>query len=460
LLGKKFDSLCHGAVAITSHDAPCPNGFKPEWRDTLERKVAIYRRLPEDFTAELEEHMVWFIGKVEWEWHSGIIQKEEHKVCMAAEACVLILRRSREDYSRFRTVEFFSKDLAPVGKPDAAGDAGGERVRAGWYWTEEGMEDGVDNYNLAIHEFAHIIDQKHGGYANAVPKLSDFRLEKEWKRFAKREFADLCNRWERKSGTRVIREYGATNMAEFFACGTVAFFERSEELKLCRPRLYEWFEKIYGYDPAPWPDRVTQADLHTARRLGQPVVEDHERVHREQQKRREGRQRERLRQEREKARLDAAERAEREEAERTQKEEERRRKEEERRARLRWLTLNRAVTVFHPSGIPHLKYTLVDGKRDGVMQRWDEQGNLREETEYAKDKKHGKGVYYYPSGKKEIEGFFSMGKRASVWRGWHEDGTLKYRSEYRDGELKGWKNFLEDGETETFGSEGNRFGRR
>ena len=118
-------------MAITSHDAPCPNGFKPEWRDTLERKVAIYRRLPEDLTAELEEHMVWFIGKVEWEWHSGIIQKEEHKVCMAAEACVLILRRSREDYSRFRTVEFFSKDLAPVGKPDAAGDAGGERVVQG-----------------------------------------------------------------------------------------------------------------------------------------------------------------------------------------------------------------------------------------------------------------------------------------------------------------------------------------
>lgn len=249
-------------------------------------------------------------------------------------------------------------------------------------------------------------------------------------------------------------------MAEFFACGTVAFFERSEELKLCRPTLYGWFEKIYGFDPSPWPDRVTQGDLHTARRLGMAVMEDHERLQREREKRELEEARVRLRQEREKARLAAAERAEQEETERTQKEEERRRKEEERRARLLWLTLNRTVTVFHPSGIPHLKYTLVEGKRDGVMQRWDEQGNLREETEYAKDNKHGKVVYYYPSGKKEIEGFFSMGKRTSVWRGWHEDGTLKYRSEYRDGELKGWKNFLEDGETETFGSEGNRFGRR
>ena len=162
---------------------------------------------------------------------------------MAAEACVLILRRSREDYSEFRSVEFFAKDLSPVGKPHAAGDAGGDEVRAGWYWTQEGMEDGVDNYNLAIHEFAHIIDQKYGR-CDAIPEFKDRGLKREWGKFAKREFADLCNRWERKSGTRVIREYGTKNIREFFACGTVSFFERSEELKLYRPRLYEWFEKI------------------------------------------------------------------------------------------------------------------------------------------------------------------------------------------------------------------------
>jgi len=54
------------AMAITSHEAPVPKGFKREWRKILERQAAIYRRLPEDLTAELEEHMVWFIGKVDW----------------------------------------------------------------------------------------------------------------------------------------------------------------------------------------------------------------------------------------------------------------------------------------------------------------------------------------------------------------------------------------------------------
>ena len=460
MLGKKFDSLCHGAVAITSHDAPCPKGFKREWRETLELRVAIYRRLPEDLTAELESLIPWFIEKVNWSWHAGLRPQEMHKVTVACEACVLILRRNKKDYSKFREIEFFPRNLKSVGEEDWAGSANQSRVRLGWYWAEQGMEDGCDNYNVVLHEFAHVLDRMPDNRSRADPHIEKSDLANDWKSFAEAEFKDLCKRWERKSGLRVVREYGTTNKAEFFACSTEAFFERSEELKLCRPRLYEWFENIYGVDPSPWPDRVTQADLHTARRLGQPVVEDHERVHRERQKRREDERRERLRQERERAQLAAAERAEQEEAERKQKEEERKRKEEERHARLRWLALNRTVTVFHPSGIPHLKYTLVDGKRDGVMQRWDEQGNLREETEYVKDMKHGKVVYYYPSGKKEIEGFFSRGQRASVWRGWHEDGTLKYRSEYRDGELTGWKNFLEDGETETFGSERNRFGRR
>ena len=52
-----------------------------------------------------------------------------------------------------------------------------------------------------------------------------------------------------------------------------------------------------------------------------------------------------------------------------------------------------------------------------------------------------------------------MNKRDGVWWGRHEDGTLKYKSEYREGELRRWKYYLEGGETETFGSGINRFGR-
>jgi len=54
-------------MAIVSHPAPFPPGFKPKWRDILEKNVALYRRLPEDLTLVVEEMIPWFVGKVLWE---------------------------------------------------------------------------------------------------------------------------------------------------------------------------------------------------------------------------------------------------------------------------------------------------------------------------------------------------------------------------------------------------------
>ena len=51
-------------MAIVSHPAPFPPGFKPKWRDILEQNVALYRRLPEDLTLVVEEMIPWFVGKV------------------------------------------------------------------------------------------------------------------------------------------------------------------------------------------------------------------------------------------------------------------------------------------------------------------------------------------------------------------------------------------------------------
>ena len=66
---------------------PLPPGFKGAWRDTLERNVAIYRRMPEDVKRDLEALIRWFIDKVEWSSHDGFRLTETIKVCIAAEAC-------------------------------------------------------------------------------------------------------------------------------------------------------------------------------------------------------------------------------------------------------------------------------------------------------------------------------------------------------------------------------------
>ena len=142
-----------------------------------------------------------------------------------------------------------------------------------------------------------------------------------------------------------------------------------------------------------------------------------------------------------------------------EKEERERREEAERKWRERYLLNNRTVIVEYPNGMPQLKYKLVDGHREGLMQRWDEQGNLREETEYSRGRKQGMVTYYYSEGQKEMVGFYILDERAGLWRGWHEDGTKSFQSQYRDGQLHQWEQFSEDGTSRTYGKAESRFGR-
>ena len=484
-------------VAITSHLAPAPPGFKPRWRDILEENVAIYRRLPEDLTLVVEELIPWFIEKVEWEWSHWVgaaPDKELQQVCVACEACLLIARRSKKDYSHFKKFTFFPADLAAVkGKGSkAVGDASyaGE-IRQGWYWTKEGMEDGGDNYNVTIHEFAHMLD--FGETSNeSVPGFEKKLAKREYKKFMEEEYKDICRAWEKKTNnTEVIRKYATTAKPEFFTCATEAFFERSEMLKYLRGELYSWMKKIYRMDPAQWEERFSQAELQKMRYDGltnwqsrtswssiaksrklpewpaglsaeQYNVEgERDRQYLEERERLRKAQEEKIR--RAKVRLERERRLAEEEKllERAQRHRQARLRLErmDRKARERQLLNNRTVVLEYPNGSPQLKYRLVDGHRDGVMKRWDKEGRLREETEFSRGRKQGKVIYYYANGQIELEGYHSLNERAGVWFGWHEDGVPSFRSEYTNGELKKWEQFGGKGKLRTYGKAKNRFGR-
>jgi Mlc titration factor MtfA (ptsG expression regulator) len=53
----------------------------------------------------------------------------------------------------------------------------------------------------------------------------------------------------RPERSQVLRAYGATNEAEFFAVATEAFFERPARLKARAPDLYEELRKYFRVDP-------------------------------------------------------------------------------------------------------------------------------------------------------------------------------------------------------------------
>ena len=475
-------------MAIFSHMAPVPPGFKPKWRDFLEEHVALYRRMPEELTLCVEELVPWFIKKVTWKWEPWVGPKPDEemaKVCVSFLACLLIVNRSKKDLEHFHTFVFHPASLKDDDGETWAGWANPRGyIEQSWPSTLRGMQDGEDNYCTTIHEFVHMIDYRDRSF-ESVPHFDSSSAMREYRAFLKSEYKDLCKAWEKVSGCAAIRKYATSDKAEFLTCATESFFENSERLKFLRPQVYKWMQRIYKMDPRQWAERnqwaerVSIGELRHIRNYqweqwdfkttwdskknltellwpeGVPAKDYPWRARIERESREAAE-----RATREKKEKEERERKEREaEENRLEKEERERREEAERKQRERYLLNNRTVIVEYPNGMPQLKYKLVDGHREGLMQRWDEQGNLREETEYSRGRKQGMVTYYYSDGQKEMVGFYILGERAGLWRGWHEDGTKSFQSQYRDGQLHQWEQFSENGTSRTYGKTESRFGR-
>jgi len=240
-----LDSLELTRIAAAKKRAP----FLSHWREIMRDNIGLYRKLPEPEKLKLEELMPDFIGNVDFVPQGYPEITEKMRICVATEACILILGRSFEDYRHLQTVELWNSN--PDGKYDTIGDANRIRVRLNWEETLKTVANPEDNFNIIIHEFAHVIDNADDGDAQSIPLPANSKERKEWEELARREQRAIKrSRWD--VDKHLIREYGAENKAEFFTCATEAFFEKSMELQRDHPEIYETLRGFYRLDPAQW----------------------------------------------------------------------------------------------------------------------------------------------------------------------------------------------------------------
>lgn len=105
------------------------------------------------------------------------------------------------------------------------------RIYLSWADTEDGINTANDSLNLAIHEIAHAVyvatDYPESDYVDFNKSLYS------WLAFNEDVFEDL-----KQGKITYLREYGATNEAEFFAVCLETFFEEPEKLKTCNFELF------------------------------------------------------------------------------------------------------------------------------------------------------------------------------------------------------------------------------
>ena len=236
--------------------------FPQQWRDILMERLPVYTVLQEQERHKLEQLIHLFLDDKEFYGCAGLEVTDVMKVCIAAEACLLLLGQSGPIYPKLQSILVYptgflaKRDLhqedgtVVAGEHHLLGESWGNgRVILSWDDVEQGARDFTDGHNVVLHEFAHQLDSASGS-ANGAPPLRSNSYQ-TWAKVFSDNFEDLQTRVLHGRPT-VMDGYGATNPAEFFAVATETFFEKPDQLLKKRPELFQELQQYYRLDPRDW----------------------------------------------------------------------------------------------------------------------------------------------------------------------------------------------------------------
>lgn len=228
------------------------------WRTVLQR-YPFTRALSEEERARLREWTILFLHEKSIAGARGLEVRDEMRICIAAQACMLILNLDLDFYRGWAEVIVYPDEF--VVEYDFVDEDGVEhRVKEpmtgeSWLagpvilsWADAESRGGGTGYNVVIHEFAHKIDMLNGD-ANGFPPLHAGMDRTRWTRAFSTAYEDFRVRVDRDE-EMAIDPYAAESPAEFFAVLSEAFFETPAAVLGEYGEVYRQLAAFYRQDPA------------------------------------------------------------------------------------------------------------------------------------------------------------------------------------------------------------------
>ncbi len=237
-----------GYQKLTSSKEPYKNQperpFPGLWREILRERVQFYNRLSSKDKTEFERKVHIFLLNVRIR---GMETEVTHvdKILIAAGAVIPIFRFSKWHYANLEEVQLFpTKFPIPETNKMANGLVGWGAMEGKMMLSREavhhGFYDNSDNKNVVIHEFIHILDKQDGKIDGVMGKVMNEIDIMPWLHLINVKMNEI------DFGESSIRDYGATNQAEFLAVVSEYFFENPEKLKIEHPGLYNALDSFYN----------------------------------------------------------------------------------------------------------------------------------------------------------------------------------------------------------------------
>lgn len=220
--------------------------FPGEWIAILEREVPFYSALSPAHRRRFHQQVYVFVHEKHFIGVKDMDITDEVRLVIAACAVRLSLGLDISVYDRLTEIIVYpyiyrhenGGNDAILGEAHTWGT-----VVLAWPAVVSGLRNSRDGHDTALHEFAHVLDRDSGAF-NGTPKLRGREDYRPWAEIMSEHYFRL-----RKNGRlirKVMRDYGATNEAEFFAVASESYFEKPKTMRTKTPELYQIMRRFFG----------------------------------------------------------------------------------------------------------------------------------------------------------------------------------------------------------------------
>jgi Mlc titration factor MtfA (ptsG expression regulator) len=228
------------------------------WQAVLDR-YPFTRALGGEERARLRERVILFLHEKSIVGAGGLAVRDEMRMCIAAQACILILNLDLDYYRGWVEVIVYPDEFVAeydfVDEDGVAHHVEAPMTGESWLegpvilsWADAELRGEDPGYNVVIHEFAHKIDMLNGD-ANGFPPLHAGMDRAAWSRIFEAAYENFRGRVGRGTPS-AIDPYAAEHPAEFFAVLSEAFFETPAALRSEYGEAYRQLAAFYRQDPA------------------------------------------------------------------------------------------------------------------------------------------------------------------------------------------------------------------
>jgi Mlc titration factor MtfA (ptsG expression regulator) len=233
-------------------------GFRPEWRDVLARRLHHWRLLTPDERERLEDIAMTLIADKRWEAAHGFELTDEMVVTIAGRAALLVLKLPDDSYRQVGSIVVHPTTLVMHGEHSTVegivsddptpilGEAHWDGpILLAWDSVLADSRHPVDGHDVVLHEFAHKLDMLDGT-VDGTPPMADRGQLDRWVRVCTEIYEAVVI----GAGGEVLDPYAGVNPGEFFAVATETFFDDPLSLRDEHPDLYAVLAEYYRQDPA------------------------------------------------------------------------------------------------------------------------------------------------------------------------------------------------------------------